>query len=225
MGFYVSLEFKLPSRPDIAIESVEFSDQDTSFFNVTVLNPSYSPDSTNIARIAVRTTDDNRIHEINNTSPLLPYLLKPGDSQRFKCNWNWANYTGIRLPYTEAPVEVLVFKEDKTGEIFEKRKPYVLFLISKTDFNSTVSLNHFNLTIENMESSETYVNVTSISVNVAKITSDMVTPSLPYGLAPGDISTFKVLWNWTDYQGATITVGAHTLQGYIHLRTISLPSS
>jgi len=224
MGFYASSEYKLPSRSDVTIESVEFSEQDASFFTVTVLNPSYSPNSTSITRIAVRTTDDNKVHEISDTSPPLPYLLERGDSQTFRCSWNWANYTGIKLPYTDRPVEVFVFLEDKTGAVFEIRKPLVILVISEVKFNSTVSVNRFNMTVENFESSATYVNITSVSINVANITSDMVTPNLPYGLAPGDPpATFKVLWNWTDYQGESVTVGAHTLQGYIHARTITLP--
>lgn len=225
MGFYASSEFKLPGGSIITIENVEFSEQDTSFFNVTVLNPSYSPASANIVRIAARTTDDNKVHEISDASPMLPHLLKSGVSQTFRCSWNWANYTDIRLPYTDAPVEIFVFLEDKKGAVFEVRKPYVILLISEVRFNSTVSVNYFNITVENLNSSATYVNITSISVDVANITSGMVTPSLPYGLAPGDPpAMFQILWNWTDYQGESVTVGVHTLQGYIHHRTTHLPS-
>ncbi len=225
MGFYVSSEFKLPSSSIITIESVEFSEQDTSFFNITVLNPSYSPTSANIIRIVARTTDDNKVHEISDASPALPHLLKPGVSQTFRCSWNWANYTNIKLPYTDAPVEISVFLEDKTGAVFEVRKPYVILLISEVKFNSTVSVNHFNITVESLNSSATYVNITSISVDVANITSGMVTPSLPYELAPGDPpAMFQILWNWTDYQGESVTVGVHTLQGYIHHRATRLPS-
>jgi hypothetical protein len=223
MGFYAPLESKLPSRPTVIIEDVKFSEQDTSFFNVTVLNPSYSPETANITRIVVRTTDDNRVHRIRDTWPTLPRLLKPGSSQTFICNWNWANYTGIRLPYTDAPIEIFVFLKDNTGSVFETRRPYVSLMISKIEFNSTISVNHFNLTIENSRSSETYVNISSITVNVANIAAEMVTPNLPYGLPPGTNSTFKVSWNWTNYQGETITVGAHTLQGYMHQLTIRLP--
>lgn len=224
MGYYASSEFKLPSSSVITIESVEFPEQDTSFFNVTMLNPSYSPTSANITRIAARTTDDNRVHEISDTSPPLPYLLNRGVSQTFRCSWNWANYTGIKFPYTGAPVEVFVFLEDKTGAVFEKPKPHVTLFITKIKFNSTVSVNYFNVTVENSQSSATYVNITSISVNVANITTDMVTPSLPYGIAPGDPpATFIVSWNWTDYQGESVTIGVHTLQGYMHQSTITIP--
>lgn len=224
MGYYASSEFKPPSRSIISIETVEFSEQNTSFFDVTVTNPSYSPTSVNITRIMVRTTDDNRVHKISDTLPLLPYRLNRGFSQTFRCNWNWANYTGIKLPYTGAPVEVFVFLEDNTGTVFEVKKPHVILLISEIKFDPAVSVNHFNISVENMQSSATYVNITSISIDVANITRDMVTPSLPYGLAPGDpAAAFKISWNWIDYQGKSITVGVHTLQGYMHRLTYPLP--
>ncbi len=223
MGFYAPSEFHLPKQPTIVIENVAFNEQDASFFNVTVLNPSYSPSDALISRIEARTTDDNRIHTMNVSAPPTPYTLKRGESQEFKCFWNWANYTGIKLPFTDRPVEIRVFMEGNIGEIVVTKKPYVLLLISDVSFNSTISSNHFNITVRNMESSVTYVNVTSISVDVANITADMVTPhTLPYGLAPGDPAvTFTVAWNWTAYQNQSITIGVHTRQGYVHYLTTS----
>jgi hypothetical protein len=82
------------------------------------------------------------------------------------------------------------------------------------------------MSVENFQTSDTYVNITSISVTIADntITLNQVIPSLPYGLAPGDPpAQLTVLWNWRDYQGAFITLGAHTKQGYFHQETIQLP--
>ena len=42
MGYYAPFEFLLPDKPVFTIQSAEFSKQDTSFFDVTVVNPSYS---------------------------------------------------------------------------------------------------------------------------------------------------------------------------------------
>jgi hypothetical protein len=219
MGFYAPSEFHLPQRPVILLENVTFDNQDASFVNVTVFNPSYSPSDAVITRMEARTTDDNIIHELNVTSPPIPYSLKRGENRTFVCQWNWANYTGIRLPPTDSPVEIRVFSEDERGEILITKKPYVLLLITDIVFNS-IDPNHFNITVRNMETSVTYVNITSISVNVANITASMVTPALPYGLAPGDPAvTFTVAWNWTAYQNQTITIGVHTRQGYMHQRT------
>jgi len=216
MGFYAPQEFHLPKQANITIENVEFFAQNASFFDLTVLNPSYSNSSIKITKIAARTTDDNRVHVINVSSPPLPHTLERSASQTFRCNWNWANYTGIKLPYTTAPVEILVFIEDGSGATFQDLRPVVNLLISEVNFNSSLSLTYFNVTVQNLESSATYVNITSISLDVANITRDMVTPSLPFGLAPGDPpATFRVSWNWTDFQGKEVTIGLRTLQGYL----------
>jgi hypothetical protein len=224
MGYYAPQEFRLPSGANCTVENVAFDPQNTSYFNVTVLNPSYSPSNVTVSKILARTTDDNRVHEINGSSPIIPYVLQQGVSQTFKCGWNWANYTGIKLPYTDAPVEILVFVKSGSGATFETKKPYVLLYIADLAFNSTKSVDYFEITVKNGDSSVTYVNITSVSVSLGNITSNMVTPSLPYGLAPGDAPvTFRVSWNWAAYQNQTVTVGVHTLQGYLHYRTRTIP--
>jgi len=225
MGYYAPQEFHLPSQANVAIERVEFFAQNATFFNVTILNPSYSNSSVKITRIAAITKEDNRLHEINASSPPLPYVLERGVSQIFKCNWNWASYNGIKLPYTDAPVEILVLIEDGSGATFEVKRP-VVTLVSEVMFNSSISLIYFNVTVRNLNSSATYVNVTSIRVDVTNITPDMVTPSLPYGLSRGDLPvTFRVSWNWTDYQGRIIAISVSTQQGYVPNRIqLTLPT-
>jgi len=230
LGFYAPKEFELPGKSTITIQDVEFSPQDTSYFNVTVLNPSYSPSSVGITRIEARTTDNNQIHEINQTEPSIPFTLARGESRTFRASWNWANYTGVRLPLTDRPVEIRVFIQDEngliTGAIFETRKPRVVLLIQTVEFNSSISVTQFNMSVKNFQTSDTYVNVTSVSVTIANntITPSEVIPSLPYGLAPGDPpANLTVVWNWRDYQGAIITLGAHTEQGYFHQETVHLP--
>jgi hypothetical protein len=218
MGFYAPSEFHLPQRPTIVLEDVAFDEQDASFINVTVLNPSYSPSDAVISRIEARTRDDGLLHTMDVTSPQTPYPLGRGKSQTFTCLWNWANYTGIRLPPSAGKnVEIHVILVDDMGEFAFAAKPFVSLSITGISFNSTINPDSFNVTVQNLETSVTYVNVTSISVNVAaNITADMITPSLPFGLAPGDPAvTFTVAWNWTAYTNQTITISVHTRQGYI----------
>jgi hypothetical protein len=217
MGFYAPSEFHLPQRPTIVIENVEFDEQDATFVDVTVLNPSYSPSDAVISRIQARTTDDNTLHALDVTSPLIPYVLGRGRSQTFTCSWNWANYTGIMLPpSTGKNVEIHVVLVDDMGEIAFVAKPFVSLSITDAVFNSTVP-DSFKVTIRNPETSVTYVNVTSIVIDeVANFTADMITPSLPYGLAPGDTAvTFTVTWPWVALSNQTVTITVGTLQGYI----------
>jgi len=222
MGFYAPSEFRLPNESVITIESVEFYDQDTSFFNVTILNPSYSPSSVEVTRIETRTPDDNKIHMITNTQPTLPYQLERGEIRTFRAMWNWANYTGINLPYTDQPIEVRVFLADKRGEILEVKRPLTMLVITDLVFNSSISVNHFNTTVQNVGSSKTYVNITEISIGGNVIS--MVSPSLPYSLNPGDApKQFQCFYNWTDVQGREVTVRISTMQGYAAKRTQTLP--
>jgi hypothetical protein len=222
MGYYAPSEFRIPEKSFITIQSVEFSKQDTHFFDVTVLNPSYSPSDVNITRIEARGTDDNIVHVITDTVPSIPCLLQKGHSQTFRATWNWANYTGIKLPYTDRPVEIRVFLQDGRGEILELRRPLTRLIITESSFNQSISVNHFNVTVQNLESSETYVNITAFVVEgnlVAK-----VTPTLPYTLNPGDTPVrFQCFYNWTGFMGQSVTIGMDTKQGYIAQRTLTLP--
>ncbi len=221
MGFYADLRF--PSKPAITLESVELYDQNTSFFNVTLLNPSYSS-SVEITRIEARTPDDNRIHVITDTQPALPYALERGEMRTFQAMWNWANYTEIKLPYTDQPIEIRVFLRDGTGEILEVRRPLTTLNITALTFNPSINVNHFNVTVQNLESSETYVNITAIRVGAYVLSQDMVTPSLPYALSPGgNPAQFQCFYDWTKVQGLDVTVGISTLQGYIAELAQTLP--
>ena len=225
MGFYAPQEFNLPKGSSVSIEGVSFSPQDASYFNVTVLNPSYSKSTVKLTKITALTPDNNKLHDVTISDPPLPYTLERGQSVTLKCNWNWASYTGITLPYASTSVHVLVDIEDGSGATFTVKEPLVSFSISEVTFNSTIAYTHFNITVVNQQASETYVNITSISVNVTGITADMINRTLPYGLAPGDEpATFKVAWNWFDYRNQTVTIGVRTLQGYVDYRTVTLPA-
>jgi len=227
MGFYAPFEFSLPSQPTIVIQSVAFNPQDTSYVNVTVLNPSYSPSETAILLIEARTNDDGLRHAFDTTAPATPYLLGRGRTQTFYCYWNWANYTGIVLPPSEGKtVEIRVLSENDMGEYATVAKPFVSLSITDASFNSTVSLSSFSLTVQNPETSVTYVNITSITVDVSEnITANTITPSLPYGMAPSAPAvTFTVPWDWTTYRNQTVIITVHTRQGYIAYHTITLPS-
>jgi len=106
MGYYASKEYKLPEKPTLSIEAVEFSAQNTTFFDIVILNPSYSPSSVNIDQIVIL-TEDGVLHSIE-VSPNLPFSLKVGGSETFKGLWNWANYTG-------QITKVIVFVADGSG--------------------------------------------------------------------------------------------------------------
>ena len=224
MGYYAPSEFRIPEKSFITIQNVEFSKQDTHFFDVTILNPSYSPSNVSITRIEARSTDDNIVHVITDTVPPIPYLLQKGHSQTFRATWNWANYTGIRLPYTGRPVEIRVFLTDGRGGILELKKPLTRLIMTELGFNQSISVNHFNVTIQNLASSETHVNITTFVIEGNRVPTDKVTPRLPYTLNPGDNPVqFQCFYNWTGLMGQGATIGVDTYEGYIAQETVPLP--
>ncbi len=224
MGYYAPFEFLLPDKPVFSIESVEFSERDTSFFDVTVVNPSYSLSNVTIEKIEARTPDDNQIHAITFTVPEIPFLLLRGRSQTFRAFWNWANYTGIKLPYTDTPVEIRVFLQDGRGGIFELKRPLVNLAITELKFNQSISVNHFNVTVQNLGLSETYVNLTAFAFEGYALATDKVAPGLPYTLYPGgDPVQFQCFYNWINFMNHSVTITVRTRKGYIAQDTLLLP--
>lgn len=224
IGYYAPSEFRVPDKPTISVQSVVFDPQNTRFFDVTVLNPSYSQSDVNITRIEARTTDDNMVHVVTESQPSIPFTLARGQFQTFRATWDWGNYTGIKLPYTDRPVEIRVFLQDGRGEILELKRPLVRLIITGLEFNQSISVEYFYIEVQNLGSSQTYVNITAFSLEGTQIAPDKVTPSLPLTLNPSDSPLrFQCFFNWTAFMGKAITIGVSTLQGYIASRTLILP--
>ena len=129
IGYYVSLGLRIPEKTTVSITNVTFNPQDTSYFNVTLLNPSYSPTDTNITKIAT-SPKEGFLYNIppNEVDPQLPYELPKAEEKTFKCMWNWANYTG-------KIVEIIAFIADGSGPTFEVETPLVDFRIADVYFN------------------------------------------------------------------------------------------
>lgn len=214
-GYYVSLGMQVPETATITITNATFPTQDTTFFNVTLLTPSFSPSDAKVTQI-LASTEDGVLHNVVEVDPPLPHQLPKSVSKTFKCLWNWANYTG-------ETIKIVVFIADGSGAAFQAKTPLVKLTITDVRFNSTISLTHFNMTVQSSKLSETYVNITKITVDMETL--ENVTPSLPYTLRPIDSVAFTCTWNWTNYQGKNATIAVHTRQGYAayHSRVIPPP--
>lgn len=210
MGYYASQEYQLPEKPTLSIEAVEFSAQNPTFFDVVILNPSYSPSSTNIDQIVVL-TEDGVLHDVE-VSPNLPFSLKVGGSESFRGLWGWSNYTGQTM-------KVVVFVTDGSGPTAKAPLPYVGLTV-EAHFDSSVSNEHFNVTVQNAETSATYVNITKLTINQETILPQNITMngnpvSFPHFLNFSQSVMFTCAWNWTNYQGKSVTVAVKTFQGYV----------
>jgi len=210
MGYYVSIGFRVPEKPSIAIVDATFPAQNASLFDVTVLNPSSSPSSATIEWIAV-TIENNVLYfmEGGKVTPPLPYRIEPGDLKVFRCLWDWSNHT-------DETIGVLVFMEEQgSGATVWADTPFMRINVTDVLFNATYPT-RFNVTVENQ--GEEYVNVTMITVTTedgTTLTVTEVTPDLPHTLLPeGPSVTFNCTYDWTDYRNRSLTVTVETLQGY-----------
>lgn len=216
VGYYITLGIRVPEETTISITGVTFNSQDTSYFNVTLLNPSYSPTDANITQIAA-SPKDGFLYNVppNETHPQLPYKLPKAKEKTFKCIWNWANYTG-------KTVKIIVSIADGSGWTFEAETPLVDLRITDVGFDPAISVTRFNLTIRNYDVSVTYLNVTRITVNMEKQTvrewtvenGTEVDPHLPYTLSKNSSETFVCPWNWAEHGDKNVTITVYTLQGF-----------
>lgn len=209
VGYYVSLELKIPDKPVIYLHNFMISAEDPTFFNISILNPSFSPEEIRIVSIQVLTKDD-RIHYITSTSPNIPkegYVLNPGDSKTFKCSWNWANYTG-------QIVNIIVLVKDGSGGSFQATLPLTEIKIANITFDPE-SGTRFNITVINSNLSAANVTLTEVNVIIDDSIHEVTTqPALPINLEPNGSINLICMWSWTNYQGEDITLMVNTMQGY-----------
>jgi len=218
LGYFITLERVVPEKTAVSIANVTFNPQDTSHFNVTLLNPSYSPSDANITQIVTSTEKGGKevIHPLMYVEPQLHYKLPRAKSVTFTCGWNWANYTG-------KTVKIIAFIEDGSGPTFEIKPPLVDLSVTDVRFNSTISVTHFNVTVQNSATSVTYVNITEVSVDKETISAGNISKSLPYSLHPDESVPLQCTFNWTAYQNKSVTVAVYTLQGYVAYYTHQTP--
>lgn len=218
VGYYVSLELNVPERPVISIQDFVVSAEDPTFFNVTILNPSFSPRETEIVGMRVL-TGDGILHQVSSVSPKIPsggYMLEVGSMEIFKCLWTWTNYTGQEIT-------LIVLVKDGSGGTFTVKLPLVnIELVDVTlDPERGDSL---NLTVRNSENSTSGFDLERIEINVDDEKFSMRTePNLPIRLEPASSINLSCKWNWTEYQGKTATIVARTVQGYSAKRAYEIP--
>jgi len=217
VGYYINLEIKVPENTTLSVTDVSINMQNTETFNITLLNPTYSPTEAKITEISVA-TQDNQVHKVLSVDPQLPYELDKGQEETFNCIWDWGDYTSETL-------KVIVMVEDGSGSVYEIETAAVGLKITSAVF-TTADSQHFDVTINNPEGSASDLNVTKITVTMENGTVFQVrevTPSIPKLLLVGTYTKFTCSWDWTDYRGMNATINAYTSQGYAFHRTETTP--
>jgi len=213
MGFYAPSEFNIPSQTNLTIENVQFYPGDATFFNVTVLNPSYSPSTATVQQIKVE-TENGLLHAIVSTDPPLPKDLARGESQTFKNVWNWGDYANQKI-------KVMVVITEGSGATFETNAAFMNLTIAQVSFEPAVTVTRFNVTVGSMNSPIS-LDINKILVNGTEV-GIMPPQTLPFTINPNASVTFTLNRNWKDLQGKAVTVEVNTAQGYRARKTVSAP--
>jgi hypothetical protein len=195
----------------LIVEEAFFPDApnlDFNYFNVTILNPSNSAADANITAIQLSVEGKNEVYNINTTEPEpLPFLIKRGTRQSFKCLTNWSNFAGETVKIEPIAANVLTLS-------YSCQTPNAKLTLQPI-FNVEVSVEYFNLTIKN--SGALNLTLSDIIVQTESITTN-VTPPLPYVLTPEQNETFKCDWNWdwrmAGIQDVNVTIRVKTTEGY-----------
>ena len=230
-GYYLNKGFKIPEdTTTVTITNVTFTIEDCTYFDVTVLNPSYSKTDANITSIAIVAYTDDVETNYNVpqglVEPSLPHSLMKGGDVTFRCNLTWGEFAG-------QIIRVVVFLHDDSGATFPYKTSKVKLEIVEAELNTTVTIEHFNLTIKNSAESSIPLDITKILFDLNPIPPQNITikdenATLPQQLQKGQNKTFICNWNlWRKGSlGFPHTITVKTLQGYSAIyKTESLPSS
>jgi hypothetical protein len=217
VGYYITLDIRVPVNTTISVLDVAFNPQDSETFNITILNPTYSPTQATITEIYVATEDDI-VYKISDVNPQLPFDLDKGQDETFVCRLNLGEHSGEN-------VKLMVLVEDGSGSAYEFEITPVKVIITGTVF-TTDDTQHFDVTISNPDDSTINLDLTRIAVTMDNETFfevSEITPTIPRVLSPGILQAFRCSWDWTYYRGRNATISVFTYQGYTASRIATTP--
>lgn len=228
-GYYVELGLHVPENTTtIAITNMTFLAEDSAYFRVTVMNPTYSEGDAEITGIALVGTEVG-FAVVNDTDPSLPYSLKRGESMTFRCDINWGDFAGEE-------VNVAVFIRDGSGAASSYQTEFVKLEITNLAYDSSVTIEQFNMTIRNrsdipLDVSKVVMGVEEIPQNEILVDDQSIT--FPYRIPQDESRVLVCNWKLWDSEtgigalGTTTKITAETLQGYqaVHWGAFSDPVS
>lgn len=196
--------YNMPENTTLLIvEDAVFPVFNARYFNVTILNPSNSISDVNITAIRLSVKGKNEVYNVTTADPHLPFPLRRGTRQTFKCIKNWGNFAG-------ETVRIEPVAASASTKSYSYITPRVKLKLT-TNFDVSQSIEYFNLTVEN--SAESVINLTISEIGVFGFSIN-VTPPLPYILSPSQTKMFRCNWNWENLRGENVTITVKTSEGY-----------
>jgi hypothetical protein len=186
----------------VNVTDAAFPVDDANYFNVTVVNPSNSPGTTNITYVSL--TGEGQVEPINvsSVSPSLPVSLDRGVSATLECQASWGDFAGKNLT-------VHVLSLNSPEATFQVTPQFVQLTVSAS-FNATESVQYFDVTVTNNANSAIDLNLSSVSLDYQPVSSLSVTP--PTSVAKGQSVSFRCFSSWEGHPQPLVSV--ETLQGY-----------
>ena len=202
MGNY----YNMPENTTMLIVTdAAFPVNNATYFNVTILNPSNSISDVNITAIRLSVEEKNETYKIITTEPSgqIPFLIRRGTRQSFKCITNWSNVAGETVKIEPVAANV-------STKSYSYTTPNVKLKLTP-NFDVTKSVEYFNLTIENSAELDMNLTISQVTIFDSAINT---TPTLPFVLSPNQTETFRCGRNWEDLMGVNATIKVRTEEGY-----------
>lgn len=216
VGYYVERGLRVPENTTtVTITNMTFPLENSTYFLVTVLNPTYSETDADITSIALVGTAIG-VKAVNSTEPSLPYPLKKGEEVTFKCRMNWGELAGQE-------VEVAVSIKDGSGATRSHQTEFAKLEITDLTYNTSIAITQFNLTIKNrsdivLDVSKMFLGAESVPQNRISANSQNIT--FPYRIPQNESRVLSCNWILWDSEtnmgtlGTTKKITVETLQGY-----------
>jgi hypothetical protein len=219
----------VPQGSSLAISGVYVDPYDANSFYAAVLNPSYSSSDINVTGITIRLNQTSDLYELTESDPSIGegLTIPVSSTVNISCsqfraggtNYAWGD---LVAEYAGDPMTVIVLGSEGSASDRQTTLPYVSLNVAETQFDPSVSLREFNLTVTSDPESVVNVTVNDIEVQGIEITPEKITPQLPQLISAGDSTQFSFT-NASWYTLVNTSIVITTDEGYRFSQALSLP--
>lgn len=189
------------------IQNATFNEDYTDHFNVTIFNFAETDTYVNITRITC--TPENGTAVVNNYTSV---GLVTNQSLVLKFDWDWKETRGKKISV------VAYLLQDVETETFTTTtpSPIIIKVLNENEVFNLQDRTHFNITLQNHQSSLNAVNITRIMVKETgeEINGTLAIPQIPYGLIePDQSASFNcTISDWKDWAGKNFTLIVYAME-------------
>ena len=229
-AFTIAYYAKIPEETTLTITGVYINKENVRSFNVSVLNPSYSPSDAKVSRIAISLKGEKQLYDVVETKPSVKngLAISRGEALNITClkiakdnvNITFGEFVST---FTGKTIIVHVFAEGSPAANMEVVLPLVKLDIV-ADFNPSISFKKFNITLINSPQSE--VNITITNITPGLITVEEMDPDVrvqPVTISRNESKLFSFNGSW--YGVTKIGLSIEAEQGYIFRKEVEMKTA